>query len=207
MLPNAQTACSRTSSFGDCKSCTKIGSAPCSTTTRVWSAFPEAMLVSTHAASNCRSGRLISFRNWTKRGTTPALITSEMGGFCSILSSFRNCWVALNCAWGSSDSNAWLRAGICSTAQLLGTVAIRSPICAKAIGSVVWPAAGMSLTILFFISASSLVCLRSWTAASSRFRRASSASTPFLKAFCRWLSLSPKPDMVAGMTKNSGKNA
>mmetsp|Transcript_97848 Transcript_97848/g.232984 ORF Transcript_97848/g.232984 Transcript_97848/m.232984 type:complete len:200 (-) Transcript_97848:192-791(-) len=119
MFPSAQTACSRTSSLGDWRSCTKMGNAPCSTTTRVWSALPEAMLVNTQAASNCKSGRLISLRNCTKRGTTPALITSEMGGFCSMLSSFLNCCVALNWAWGSSDISAWLSAGICST-QLEG---------------------------------------------------------------------------------------
>merc|ERR1719188_2762373 len=52
MLPNAHTACSRTSSFGDCNNSTNKGSAPCSTTTRVCSAVPEAMFVSTQAASN-----------------------------------------------------------------------------------------------------------------------------------------------------------
>merc|ERR1740129_1092069 len=75
MLPSAQTACSRTSSSGEISSSTNRGSAPCSTTTRVWSAVPEAMLVSTHAASNWRLGLLTSLRSWTKRGTMPALMT------------------------------------------------------------------------------------------------------------------------------------
>mmetsp|Transcript_10454 Transcript_10454/g.21608 ORF Transcript_10454/g.21608 Transcript_10454/m.21608 type:complete len:252 (-) Transcript_10454:442-1197(-) len=52
ILPRAQTACSRTSSFGELRSSTKMGRAPISTTTRVCSAVPEAMFVRTQAASN-----------------------------------------------------------------------------------------------------------------------------------------------------------
>ena len=65
MLPSAHTACSRTSSFGESKSCTKMGTAPLAMTTRVCSEVPEAMLVRAHALSNwsiglsphCEAGR------------------------------------------------------------------------------------------------------------------------------------------------------
>mmetsp|Transcript_110251 Transcript_110251/g.311027 ORF Transcript_110251/g.311027 Transcript_110251/m.311027 type:complete len:350 (+) Transcript_110251:466-1515(+) len=96
MLPNAQTACSRTSSLVDCKRFTKTGKAPWSTTTFVWSAEPEAMFVSTHAASNCRSGFDTSFKNCTIWGTTPDWMTSWIGGLFSTLRILRNCCVALN---------------------------------------------------------------------------------------------------------------
>lgn len=49
----ALLTCSRTSSLGDCSSCTKMGTAPSSMTTLVWSDVPDATLVSAHAASNC----------------------------------------------------------------------------------------------------------------------------------------------------------
>ena len=53
MLPRAHTTCSRTSSFSERRSCTKIGTAPLSITTLVCSLVPEAMFVKAHAASNC----------------------------------------------------------------------------------------------------------------------------------------------------------
>mmetsp|Transcript_35273 Transcript_35273/g.112204 ORF Transcript_35273/g.112204 Transcript_35273/m.112204 type:complete len:263 (-) Transcript_35273:151-939(-) len=196
MFPRAHTACSRTSSLGDCSSITKMGRAPCSTTTRVCSAVPEAMLVSTQAASNCRSGLPTSLRNTTRRGTIPAPMTSWIGGLCSMLRSFRNCCVALNCACGSSDISIWHKAGSWSSGQAVPmpmTAATGAwPFCmaveelasppGRASGN--WPC-GMALTMRFFCSASSRVSFRNCTVASSRFRRASSASTPFLKAFCR----------------------
>jgi hypothetical protein len=46
-------ACSRTSSLGELRSLTKMGTAPHSTTTLVFSDVPDAMLVSAQAASNC----------------------------------------------------------------------------------------------------------------------------------------------------------
>mmetsp|Transcript_52289 Transcript_52289/g.132122 ORF Transcript_52289/g.132122 Transcript_52289/m.132122 type:complete len:262 (-) Transcript_52289:2-787(-) len=207
MLPRAHTACSLTSSFGDASSWTKMGSAPCSTTTLVCSAVPEAMLVKTQAASNCRAGTLTSFRNCTNRGTTPAAMTSEMGGFCSMLRSLRKVCVALNWACGSSAINIWLSAGICSAgwpvciwldADMSEDPSMASPLTPIMLLPGSCPG-GTSLTILFFCRASSRVCFRSCTAASSRFRLASSASTPFLKAFCRWLNRSPKPDIGAGL--------
>mmetsp|Transcript_97724 Transcript_97724/g.304747 ORF Transcript_97724/g.304747 Transcript_97724/m.304747 type:complete len:285 (-) Transcript_97724:2-856(-) len=200
MLPRAQTACSRTSSFGEPRSSTKMGRAPCSTTTRVCSAVPEAMFVRTQAASNCRSGRNTSFRNCTKRGTMPALMTSWIGGFCSTLSSFLNCCVASKCAWGCSEASCWQSAGIWSSTPVatedVNTWSMLSFTGAASSGC---PAAACSsLVMRFFCRASSLVCFRSCTAASSRFRRASSASTPFLKFFCRADRRSPKPDMLTG---------
>lgn len=45
--------CSLTSSLPELKSCTKIGTAPWSMTTRVCSDVPDAILVKAHAASNC----------------------------------------------------------------------------------------------------------------------------------------------------------
>mmetsp|Transcript_19453 Transcript_19453/g.52937 ORF Transcript_19453/g.52937 Transcript_19453/m.52937 type:complete len:461 (-) Transcript_19453:128-1510(-) len=186
MLPSAHTACSRTSSFGEPRSSTKMGRAPISTTTRVCSAVPEAMFVRTQAASNWRSGRDTSFRNCTKRGTIPALMTSWIGGFCSTLRSFLNCWVALKQTCWSSETSCWQSTGIWSStpADTEGALAIWSmeslPIAAAPDA---WPppaTACSSSVMRFFCSASSRVCFRSCTAASSRFLRASSASTPFL---------------------------
>mmetsp|Transcript_57276 Transcript_57276/g.161773 ORF Transcript_57276/g.161773 Transcript_57276/m.161773 type:complete len:275 (+) Transcript_57276:978-1802(+) len=204
MFPRAQTACSRTSSLGDPRSITKIGRAPCSTTTRVCSAVPDAMFVSTQAASNCRSGRFISFRNSTKRGTMPVPMTSWIGGFCSMLKSFRNCCVVLNCTCGSSVISIWLRDWICSMgaagAPPAGTVCIAWPPWAAAddgsptMGPGAAPGSS-SLPIRLFHRACSPFDLRSCTMASSRFRRASSTLKPFLNPFCRWFRISPKPDI------------
>ena len=44
--------CSRTSSLGEPRSCTNIGTAPWSITTLVFSDVPEAMFVRAQAASN-----------------------------------------------------------------------------------------------------------------------------------------------------------
>lgn len=44
--------CSRTSSLGEARSFTNIGTAPLSITTLVFSDVPEAMFVRAHAASN-----------------------------------------------------------------------------------------------------------------------------------------------------------
>ena len=41
-------------SWGEDRRWTKIGTAPASTTMRVWLEVPEAMLVSAQAASNCK---------------------------------------------------------------------------------------------------------------------------------------------------------
>ena len=70
MLPRAHTACSRTSSMGECSSWTKMGTAPASITTLVWSLVPEATFVRAQAASNCSCGRSPRCRNCTKRGIT-----------------------------------------------------------------------------------------------------------------------------------------
>lgn len=77
------TACSRTSSLGLMSSRTKIGTAPFSITTRVWSLVPLAMLVSAHADSNCKAGLSSRWRNSTNFGTTPASITFWIGGLRS----------------------------------------------------------------------------------------------------------------------------
>jgi hypothetical protein len=55
-----KNTCSRTSSLGELRSWTKIGTAPWSMTTRVWSDVPDAILVSAHAASNCIGNMAIS---------------------------------------------------------------------------------------------------------------------------------------------------
>mmetsp|Transcript_95410 Transcript_95410/g.199621 ORF Transcript_95410/g.199621 Transcript_95410/m.199621 type:complete len:208 (-) Transcript_95410:168-791(-) len=186
MLPRAQTACSRTSSLGEPKSSTKRGRAPCSTTTRVCSAVPEAMFVSTQAASNWRFGRLTSFRRRTKRGTMPAWMTSAMGGFCSKESSFLNCCVALTTASGSFELRAATIRGISSMTQALAcvcsTCGLKTSLGAEK-GVATLAPGGASLMRRFLRRASSFVCLRSWMAASSRLRRASSASVAFLKPF------------------------
>mmetsp|Transcript_99327 Transcript_99327/g.278136 ORF Transcript_99327/g.278136 Transcript_99327/m.278136 type:complete len:210 (+) Transcript_99327:1295-1924(+) len=188
MLPRAHTACSRTSSLGDWSSSTKRGSAPCSTTTRVCSAVPEAMFVSTQAASNCRLGLPISFSNCTKRGTMPAWMTSARGGSCSMERDLRKACVALNTASGSSDVRAWTKDGICAIMwALLGVVPISALPLAMDIelskGDT--PTGFASAPMRFFSNVSSLVCLRNWIAWSSRFLRASSASVAFLKPFWR----------------------
>mmetsp|Transcript_126875 Transcript_126875/g.364924 ORF Transcript_126875/g.364924 Transcript_126875/m.364924 type:complete len:332 (-) Transcript_126875:103-1098(-) len=185
MFPSAHTACSRTSSSGDCKSSTKSGKAPCSTTMRVWSAVPEAMLVSTQAASNWSLGCPTSLRSCTTRGTIPALMTSTMGGFLSTDSIFRNCCVALKTASKESEFKAWTMPGNASKTSGLGpspSSMLEPPLVLNGCGPT---PPGTSSVIRFFCNASSLVCLRSWMAASSRFLRASSASAAFLKPFCR----------------------
>lgn len=62
---------------------TKIGTAPFSMTTLVWSLVPLAMLVNAHADSNCRAGLSSRCKNSTNFGTTPASITFWMGGLRS----------------------------------------------------------------------------------------------------------------------------
>mmetsp|Transcript_5160 Transcript_5160/g.11211 ORF Transcript_5160/g.11211 Transcript_5160/m.11211 type:complete len:420 (-) Transcript_5160:345-1604(-) len=103
MLPRAHTACSRTSSLGLMSSCTKMGTAPLAMTTRVCSDVPEAMLVSAHADSNWSIGLSPHCRKLTKRGTTPAEMTSSIGGERSIDSNFLNCVTAFSCVAGSSQ--------------------------------------------------------------------------------------------------------
>ena len=72
ILPKAQTACSTTSGTPQLRRRTNDGTAPCSTTARVWLEWPEAILVKAQAASN-RSFRFVSReRRLTKRGRTPA---------------------------------------------------------------------------------------------------------------------------------------
>lgn len=95
--------CSRTSSLGERRSCTKIGTAPLPMTTRVCSEVPEAMLVSAHALSNCSIGLSPHCRNCTNRGTTPAAMTSSIGGDRSMESSLRNCVTAGSWRLGSSE--------------------------------------------------------------------------------------------------------
>ena len=75
-----------------------MGTAPESMTTPVFSEVPDAMLVSAHAASNWSCGNSSRFRNSTKYGTTPARITSSIGGARSMERSLRNCVVASSCA-------------------------------------------------------------------------------------------------------------
>ena len=53
IFPNAQAACSLTSSLSEVNNLTNISTAPAFITTLVWSEVPEAIFVSAHAASNC----------------------------------------------------------------------------------------------------------------------------------------------------------
>lgn len=58
--------CSRTSSLGEPRSLTNIGTAPCSITTLVFSDVPEAMLVRAQAASNYKKFQaIIMLKSWT----------------------------------------------------------------------------------------------------------------------------------------------
>ena len=72
ILPKAQTACSTTSGTPQLRRRTKDGTAPCSTTARVWLEWPEAILVKAQAASNCNFRFVSRERKLTKRGRTPA---------------------------------------------------------------------------------------------------------------------------------------
>lgn len=62
--------------------------APASTTARVCSEVPEAMLVRAQAASNCRQGWSDDFRNSTSLGMSPTSTISFRGGFLSRDSNF-----------------------------------------------------------------------------------------------------------------------
>mmetsp|Transcript_11512 Transcript_11512/g.36585 ORF Transcript_11512/g.36585 Transcript_11512/m.36585 type:complete len:278 (+) Transcript_11512:1553-2386(+) len=170
MFPSAQTACSRTSSFGEVRSRQKIGTAPSWMTTRVWSDVPDAMFVSAQAASNWSAGESSFCRNWTSRGTTPASITIWIGGFRSIDSSLRNCVVASRCTVGSALCTPDTRCGNCSS---FWTTA--ASICCEACDP-----PGIAVAVRLFCSRSSFLFLRIWIVVSSRLRRASSWSTPFL---------------------------
>ncbi len=62
-----EVTCSLTSSLGELSRATKIGTAPLSITTLVWSEVPDATFVSAHAASNCQQGTL-SFHSFPRLG-------------------------------------------------------------------------------------------------------------------------------------------
>mmetsp|Transcript_48190 Transcript_48190/g.142460 ORF Transcript_48190/g.142460 Transcript_48190/m.142460 type:complete len:427 (+) Transcript_48190:654-1934(+) len=118
MLPSAHTACSRTSWLASSSSCTKMGTAPLSMTTRVCSDVPDEMLVSAHAASKTRPWLSKHCRNCTSRGTTPAAITSAIGGLRSIDSSLRNRVVASSWSPGSADWSSATSSGRLSSFTL-----------------------------------------------------------------------------------------
>mmetsp|Transcript_11584 Transcript_11584/g.34119 ORF Transcript_11584/g.34119 Transcript_11584/m.34119 type:complete len:219 (+) Transcript_11584:1047-1703(+) len=179
IFPKAQTACSRTSSFGDKSNLQKMGTAPSSITTRVWSEVPDAMFVSAQAASNCNAGASSFCKNCTKRGTTPASMTVWMGGFRSIDKSLRNCVVASKCTEGSILWTPATRLGSCSS--FWTTVA---SICAG-----VWPCAGRWTPCRLLFMRSSFLDLRIWIVVSSRRLRESSAEMPALNWLLRSLGL------------------
>mmetsp|Transcript_25861 Transcript_25861/g.71330 ORF Transcript_25861/g.71330 Transcript_25861/m.71330 type:complete len:465 (+) Transcript_25861:780-2174(+) len=115
MLPSAHIDCSRTAVSGCCISATNTGTAPLSITTRACSDVPDATLVIAHAASKTSVGSSKQWRNWTRRGTTPAAMTSAMGGLRSMESSLRSrmhasSCVALSFEWSSltSSGSAWI---------------------------------------------------------------------------------------------------
>mmetsp|Transcript_5148 Transcript_5148/g.14164 ORF Transcript_5148/g.14164 Transcript_5148/m.14164 type:complete len:238 (-) Transcript_5148:218-931(-) len=169
MLPRAHTACSRTSSLGESRSCTKIGTEPCVITSRVCSDVPEAMLVRAHAASNWRAGLSGTCRSCTNRGTTPAPITSSMGGDLSIDRSLRNWVTAWSCSAGSSEL---MEATSCSGLAPCQAWRPRLPKfseCATAVGA--------PPPKRFFCKFSARFSLRMEMVVSSRLRRASSLSS------------------------------
>mmetsp|Transcript_10966 Transcript_10966/g.33395 ORF Transcript_10966/g.33395 Transcript_10966/m.33395 type:complete len:265 (+) Transcript_10966:1114-1908(+) len=196
MFPSAHTACSRTSWFGDVSSSTKMGTAPLLMTTSVWSVVPEAMFVSAQAASNCRCEWSLRRRNSTNLGTTPALITSWMGGWRSMLKSRRKFMVIWCCTAGSFDFRPSTISGIlaifiASAASMVAPpsapgaapgAAATAPIIGCAAGAI-RPAA--SVVRRRWFRRSSRLFLRIWMDVSSRRRRASSWSTPFLKLLRR----------------------
>ena len=83
IFPNAQIACSLTSSYGDSNNRMKMGTAPQSITVLVWWELPDAMFVRAHAASNWRVMLFSHIKKSFKIGTTPVLITSSIGGLFS----------------------------------------------------------------------------------------------------------------------------
>ena len=199
MLPSAHTACSRTSSFGLLSSCTKIGTAPLSITCAVWSAVPEAMFVRAHAASNCSCGFACAVRNSTKRGTTPDWITSSIGGLRSMESSFLNHVTPWSWASPSGELMACTFSGRARSFSAMSGLAGAgaSPPTCTGVPTAALPAAsgaaGAAPCVrLFARRASSRFSLRTTMRVSSRLRRLSSESMPFLKFFLRSL---PRPDM------------
>ena len=125
MLPSAHTACSRTSSLGLIRRRTKMGTAPTSMTTLVWSEVPEAMLVRAQAASNWRAGLSSLCKNSTKRGTTPASMTCWIGGFFSMERRRRNFVVQSVWMAGSSPMTPWTMTG--RSSSLLGPAMAAAP--------------------------------------------------------------------------------
>jgi len=199
MLPSAHTACSRTSSFGLLSSCTKIGTAPLSITCAVWSAVPEAMFVRAHAASNCSCGFACAVRNSTKRGTTPDWITSSIGGLRSMESSFLNHVTPWSWASPSGELMACTFSGRARSFSAMSGLAGAgaSPPTCTGVPTAALPAAsgaaGAAPCVrLFARRASSRFSLRTTMRVSSRLRRLSSESMPFLKFFLRSL---PRPDI------------
>ena len=83
MFPRAHTACSHTVMWGEDRSSTRGWMAPPSTTARVSSEAPEAMLVRAQAASNCKRGWRDDLRSSTSLGMSPASTISFRGGFFS----------------------------------------------------------------------------------------------------------------------------
>ena len=202
MLPSAHTACSRTSSFGLSSSWTKIGTAPLAMTTRVCSDVPDAMFVSAHALSNCSIGLSPHCRNCTKRGTTPAAITSSIGGERSMLSSLRNCVTAGSCAFGSSEwTPSTSCCGLASCHAWLPTVGCSGP--GMPPGGVA-PAPGVVRMSRRFCSCSCFLSLRIEIVVSSLPLRNSSPSIfAYRDDPCRDDG-SPSRGMVAGAADDGG---
>mmetsp|Transcript_11649 Transcript_11649/g.26397 ORF Transcript_11649/g.26397 Transcript_11649/m.26397 type:complete len:397 (+) Transcript_11649:621-1811(+) len=200
MLPRAQTACSRTSSLGLCRSCTKMGTALYSMTTRVCSLVPLAMFVRAHAASNCSCGRSTRCRNATRRGTTPALMTASMGGDRSIDRSLRNCMVDSSCTFGSSLHTPCTISGKLSSFAVPPAAPAGSP--ALTLDSETSPGVPPNIVSCivtrFFCRDSSLLSLRICTNESSLFLRDSSTSIDFLNPFFRasWRDEEGRRDMA-----------
>ena len=148
-----------------------MGTAPLAMTTRVCSDVPEAMFVSAHAASNWSIGLSPHCRNCTKRGTTPAAMTSSIGGERSIESSFLNCVTAGSCMFGSSECTPSTSAcGFASAHACDPTVGMPASAAVATWGGPLPPKR-------FLFTSSFLLSLRRLMLVSSRPRRASVLSS------------------------------
>mmetsp|Transcript_9345 Transcript_9345/g.28385 ORF Transcript_9345/g.28385 Transcript_9345/m.28385 type:complete len:247 (+) Transcript_9345:1325-2065(+) len=147
------------------------------------------MLVSAHAASNWSWGMSFRRRNSTNFPTTPAWMTSAIGGFLSMLSSFRNQTVASSWCSGCGPKTPCTILGSSSSFSkmvdwLFGPAVeeVCMSFTCPDVGcatSAPWPVIDAWNCLLFCICSSLLLFLISMLT-SSRFFRASSASMVFL---------------------------
>ena len=91
------------------------------------------MFIKMRGVFTCKVHCPLLCKNSTNLGTMPVLMTSSMGGFGSLESSFLNLWVAASCASPSSEYNAVTISGTMSelpvAASPLPPTAPRPPPC------------------------------------------------------------------------------